>query len=149
MTKKCPQDGGFIGDAGCTHPNHQHSELVKGLLANSSSPKMISAKDADMALAEGFYAKNQEGKRVAFGKKLLDHLNAHGKKDASARKARLAFAVSAVEHADAVEKNHRDLPGRTCYCKRFRAFGMFVISEPNSDTIEEVFTIVPKKGEKA
>ena len=35
MSEHCKQDGGFIGDAGCTHPNHQHSELVRGLLAAS------------------------------------------------------------------------------------------------------------------
>ena len=33
MSEHCPQDGGFIGDAGCTHPNHQHSELVKGIMS--------------------------------------------------------------------------------------------------------------------
>ena len=73
MSEHCPQDGGFIGDAGCTHPNHKHSELVKRIM--SGEPKMISAADATAALTEGFYVKNPEGKQVGFGKKLLVHLD--------------------------------------------------------------------------
>ena len=40
MSERCPYDGGFIGDAGCTHPNHRHSDLVRGIV--SGEPKMIS-----------------------------------------------------------------------------------------------------------
>ena len=76
MSEHCPQDGGFIGDAGCTHPNHQHSELVKGIM--SGEPAMISPRDATAALNEGFYVKNPEGKQVGFGKKLLADLGIKG-----------------------------------------------------------------------
>ena len=62
MSEHCLQDGGFIGDAGCTHPNHQHSDLVKSILSSSSNPHKISASDAESALIEGFYVKNQEKK---------------------------------------------------------------------------------------
>ena len=26
MSEHCPQDGGFVGEAGCTHPNHHKIE---------------------------------------------------------------------------------------------------------------------------
>ena len=75
MPNNCPQDGGFIGKSGCTHPNHNHSELVKRII--SEEPKTISTKDAEAALKEGFYVRNPEGKQVGFGQKLLTHLEAH------------------------------------------------------------------------
>ena len=40
MSGHCPQDGGFIGDAGCTHPNHQHSEFVKSML-EAKTPRTV------------------------------------------------------------------------------------------------------------
>jgi len=154
MSEHCPQDGGFIGDAGCTHPNHQHSELVKGIIANAA-PRgylhLISESDAEVALKEGFYVKNPEGKQVGFGKKLLEHIDgdtAHSAADAAARKRRLIYAVSTVTHPDKVEKNHRSIPGRTAYCKAFEDFGILAVTEPQSDTIEHVFTFFPRRGAK-
>ena len=52
MSDHCPQDGGFIGDAGCTHQNHQHSELVKKVLASASNPHEMSASDAEQLYEE-------------------------------------------------------------------------------------------------
>ena len=154
MSEHCPQDGGFIGDAGCTHPNHQHSELVRGIVANAA-PRghlhLISEADAEAALKEGFYVKNKEGKLVGFGKKLLDHIDSdvlHSKADAAARKQRLIYAVQTVTHPDKVEKNHRSIPGRTAYAKAFDDFGILAITEPQSDTIEHVFTFFPRRGAK-
>ena len=148
MSDRCPQDGGFIGDAGCTHPNHQHSELVKGIM--NGEPKTISAHDAEAALKEGFYVKNPEGRKVGFGRKLLAHLeNDHLKADADARKTRLMFAVNSVTNPDKVEKNHRGFEGRTAYVKSFNTFGMVVITEKGSDTIEYAFTLIPtRRGKK-
>lgn len=48
MSEHCPQDGGFIGDAGCTHPNHQHSELVRGIMSGKASS--VSEAEATAAL---------------------------------------------------------------------------------------------------
>ena len=147
MSEHCPQDGGFIGDAGCTHPNHKHSELVKRIM--SGEPKMISAADATAALTEGFYVKNPEGKQVGFGKKLLVHLDTHLEGNADARKTRLMFAVNTVTSPAKVEKDHKGFEGRTLYSKAFENFGMIAISEEGSDTIEHVFTIVPnRKGKR-
>lgn len=147
MSDRCPQDGGFIGDAGCTHPNHQHSELVRGIM--SGEPKMLAPRDAVTALNEGFYVKNPEGNRVGFGKKLLAHIESHDDGDANERKRRLMFAVRAVTNPDKVEKNHRGFDGRTLYTKAFTQFGMLAITEKDSDTIEYAFTIVPnRKGRK-
>ena len=148
MSKNCPQDGGFIGKSGCTHPNHQHSELVKRII--SGEPKTISTREAEAALKEGFYVSNPEGKQVGFGLKLLTHLEAHHLEgDSNARKTRLMFAVKAVTNPDKVEKNHRSLSGRTLYSKAFDNFGIIAVSEKDSDTVEQIFTIVPKrKGKK-
>ena len=145
MSEHCPQDGGFIGDAGCTHPNHEHSEVVKRII--SGEPKIISKVEAEAALREGFYVKNPNGKRVAFGKKLLAHLdNDHGKGDANARKTRLMFAVKTATSPNKMEKNHKGYEGRTLYTKAFNDFGMVLITEDGSDTIEYAFTVIPKRG---
>ena len=116
MTKKCPQDGGFIGDAGCTHPNHQHSELVKKVISSSANPSMMSETDATDALTEGFYVSDPSGKRLGFGKGLLNHIDNdpnHAPGDAKARKERIQFAVATVTHKDRKETNHRMITGRT------------------------------------
>lgn len=148
MPNNCPQDGGFIGKSGCTHPNHNHSELVKRII--SGEPKTISTKEAEAALKEGFYVRNPEGKQVGFGQKLLTHLEAHHLEgDSNARKTRLMFAVKTVTNPDKIEKNHRNLAGRTLYSKSFEKFGIIAISEKGSDTVEQIFTIVPnRKGKK-
>ena len=148
MSGHCPQDGGFIGDAGCTHPNHQHSKLVQGLLA-AKEPRMISPAECDAALAEGFYVRNPEGRQVGFGKKLLAHINndtQHSPADATERKRRLIYAVATVAHPDKVERNHRSIPGRTAYAKAFDDFGVLAITDPESDTIANVFTYFPRRG---
>ena len=152
MSEHCPQDGGFIGDAGCTHPNHQHSELVKGIIANAA-PRghlhLISEAEAEAALTEGFYVKNPEGKQVGFGKGLLEHINNdtnHAPEDAKARKQRLIYAVQTVTHPDKTEKNHRSIPGRTAYAKAFDDFGILAITEPEADVIAKVFTYFPRRG---
>ena len=147
MSEHCPQDGGFIGAAGCTHPNHRHSELVRGIM--SGEPKMISAAEDTAALTEGFYANNPDGRRVGFGKKLLTHLDTHLEGDANARKARLMFAVKTVTRPAKVERDHKGFEGRTLYSKAFEKFGMVAISEKGGDTIEHVFTIIPnRRGKK-
>ena len=147
MSERCPYDGGFIGDAGCTHPNHRHSDLVRGIV--SGEPKMISAEDATAALEEGFYVSNPDGKRVGFGKRLLAHIEsdtAHGPGDVKARKERLAYAVATVSRPDKVENDHRGLPGRKAYAKSFDDFGILAVSEPNGEDIELVFTYFPRRG---
>lgn len=144
MSGRCPQDGGFIGEAGCTHPNHRHSDLVRGLL--EGEPKTISTKDAESALHEGFYVRNPEGGMVGFGERLLSHLvGSHLKGDADARKTRLMFAVKAVASPDRVERGHKGRECRTLYAKAFDRFGMLVVTEPGKNTVEEVFTIFPNR----
>ena len=152
MSEHCPQDGGFIGEAGCTHPNHQHSELVKGIIANAS-PRghlhLISETDAESALNEGFYVPDPSGKQVGFGKGLLEHIDNdpnHSPGDAIARKQRLVYAVATVTHPDKIENNHRSIPWRTAYAKAFTDFGILAITEPESDTIARVFTYFPRRG---
>ena len=152
MSEHCPQDGGFIGDAGCTHPNHQHSDLVKGIIV-SAAPRgrlhLISEAEAEAALKEGFYVKNPEGKMVGFGHGLLEHINNdpnHAPADAKARKQRLIYAVQTVTHPDKTEKNHRSIPGRTAYAKAFDDFGILAITEPESNVIAKVFTYFPRRG---
>lgn len=152
MSKHCPQDGGFIGDAGCTHPNHQHSELVKGIIVNAM-PRgrlhLISEADAEAALKEGFYVNDPSGRRVGFGHGLLEHIDNdpnHAPEDAKARKQRLIYAVQTVTHPNMTEKNHRSIPGRTAYAKAFDDFGILAITEPESNVIAKVFTYFPRRG---
>lgn len=57
MSGHCPQDGGFIGAAGCTHPRHAHSPLVKRIL-NAKQPTRLEEYQARRALKEGFYVKD-------------------------------------------------------------------------------------------
>ena len=144
MADRCPQDGGFLGDAGCTHPNHEHSELVRRILADTP-PDMVSIADADAALSEGFYVDGPNG-RVGFGRNLKAHIEAHPQKDADGRKARLRFAIDAVRSPDTVETDHKDLDGRTAYMKSFDGFGVMVVSGKAGDGVEDVFTFVPKRS---
>ena len=152
MSEHCPQDGGFIGAAGCTHPNHQHSELVRGIIVNAMPRghlRLISEAEAEAALKEGFYVKNPEGKMVGFGHGLLEHINNdpnHAPADAKARKQRLIYAVQTFTHPDKTEKNHRSIPGRTAYAKAFDDFGILAITEPESNVIAKVFTYFPRRG---
>ena len=146
MSERCPQDGGFVGDAGCTHPNHRHSELVRRIVAEAESPRRVTPGEAEAALREGFYVSVPGGARVGFGKRLLEHIDAHGEKDAAGRKTFLQFAVNAVGSPDRVDAGHRGLEGRTAYAKRFREFSMLVISDKKTNSVEEVFTVVPKRG---
>lgn len=144
MNGKCPQDGGFLGEAGCTHPNHRHSALVEGLLS-ANEPREISADDADAALDEGFYVKSGD-RLVGFGSRLKSHLEAHGAKDAGERKKRLAFAIDTVRSPEKTENNHKSVPGRTVYLKSFDGFGIVAISDPSGKNLDEVFTVIPKRG---
>lgn len=148
MSGRCPQDGGFIGDAGCTHPNHWHSELVRGLLS-AESPREISPADCDLALTEGFYVDNPEGKRVGFGAaldRLLNTDHASQKRDMENRKARLLYAVDAVRKPDKVDSSHKGLEGRTAYLKSFDGFGIMAIADSGGRNIEHVFNIIPKRS---
>lgn len=143
MSGRCPQDGGFIGEAGCTHPNHRHSDLVRGLLEGEL--REISPGDCDRALAEGFYVDGPEGRRVGFGKRLLSHIDEHPGKDADGRKARLLYAKDTVMNPDRVEKAHKGLEGRTAYLKVFNGFGIVALSDRDGKDLEAVFTIIPKR----
>lgn len=145
MSAHCPQDGGFVGAAGCTHPRRAHSPLVKKILA-AKSPKKMLPEEVDAALGEGFYVKCGSH-RVGFGKRLLDHINAHHPNDAKERKTFLQFAVATVRDPDAVERNHRTVPGRTAYAKAFTDFGLLVIADKHRN-INDVFTFVPKRKMK-
>lgn len=146
MSKRCPQDGGFIGESGCTHPNHKHSALVEKILS-AKEPRLISVKDANNALDEGFYVKDPSGQRVGFGKALLRHLeNHHTQEDSNGRKMRLQFAVKTVMAPDCVERKHRGYEGRTAYTKAFNNFGILVLSGKGTDEIEYVFDLIPKRN---
>ena len=146
MSAHCPKDGGFIGAAGCTHPRHAHSALVRKILA-AKSPANITEGEARRALAEGFYVDDPQGNRIGFGKPLLAHLTdaAHHPNDARKRLARLEFAVATVRRPDAAERDHRLVRGRTAYARAFREFGMLVVADTESGILKQAFTFVPKR----
>lgn len=150
MSKQCPQDGGFVGDSGCTHPNHEHSALVKRLTADGE-PKMVTPDEATAALKEGFYVAAPDGKRIGFGESLLKHIEGdanHGENDIVERKRRLMFAVKTIQQPDRVERNHRAIPGRSAYAKAFDGFGILAITGPGEGTIERVYTYFPRRSER-
>lgn len=150
MSGHCPQDGGFIGDAGCTHPNHQHSELVKELL-EAKEPKEITAADCDAALKEGFYVSGKDGKRIGFGEALSRHFDVDhnpASKDIENRKKKLMYAVTAVKSPDRTDSNHQGLNGRTAYLKAFDKFGIMAVADAKGKNIEQVFNIIPKRSLK-
>jgi len=146
MSAHCPQDGGFIGAAGCTHPRHAHSPLVKKILA-TKHPEKLEAYLSRRALKEGFYADDPAGARIGFGTRLLDHIESveHHPHDIDSRLKHLEFAVDAVRRPDAVEHDHRAIPGRTAYAKAFRNFGMLVIADTETGTVKQAFTFVPNR----
>lgn len=146
MSEHCPQDGGFIGECGCTHPNHEHSEFVKGLLS-AKTPVEISVDDFDKAIAEGFYVDSPSG-RVGFGKHILNDWEdgKHNPKDIENRKKRLAFAVDAVRSPDEMDDDHQGYKGRTAYVKRFEQFGVVVVSDPSKHNFAVTFTYIPKRS---
>lgn len=151
MSEHCPQDGGFIGECGCTHPNHQHSDRVKQILDADAAPTEITVADFDAAIAEGFYVDSPSG-RVGFGSRILNDWNngKHTKKDIENRKKRLAFAVAAVRDPDATDNDHHGYKGRIAYTKAFDEIGIVVISDPTDHNYAATFTYIPKrKGKKS
>lgn len=152
MSEHCQQDGGFIGDAGCTHPNHEHSDLVKGLLAGTEPRGHlhdITPDEFDAAVTEGFYVDGANGQRMGFGKALLRHFNEDhdpNSSDIKNRKAKLMYAISTVKHPDKVEWHHEGLQGRTAYTKAFDKFGILAVSDRDGKSIEYVFNIMPKRS---
>ncbi len=139
MSEHCPQDGGFIGDAGCTHPNHQHSELVKSLLA--SKPKAISPQDCDAALAEGFYVNSAFNTRVGFGNKLSVHIDHHNHKDRIRRKVNLLYAVATVKGGRR-GTNPKGGPGSYAYARNIDGRRFLVLTDEHG-IVEDVFDIIP------
>jgi hypothetical protein len=150
MSEHCTQDGGFIGQSGCTHPNHQHSDLVKSLLGEEL-PRMITSPECDIALKEGFFVQGANGKRIGFGLSLDRHLNqdhVSTPKDIENRKKRLMYAVFTVKNPDKIEHSHKGIVGRTAYIKSFDSFGIMALTDEGGENIEYVFNIIPKRNLK-
>ncbi len=146
---RCPQDGGFLGDAGCTHPNHKYSAHVERLLDSARNPVPITAADAEKALNEGFYVNTATaGVRVGFGKRLLDHIGDHGATTAKERKEKLLFAIKTVRGGKRAP-NPKGGAGSFAYAKRFDEFGMLVCTDKEGH-VEEAFTFFhnPKKAKR-
>ena len=139
MSEHCPQDGGFIGDAGCTHPNHQHSELVKRLLG--SKPRSISPADCDAALKEGFYVNSAFNTRVGFGKQFAEHIKHHNRQDQIRRKANLLYAVATVK-GGVRGPNPKGGPGSFAYARNIDGRRFLVLTDEHG-AVEDAFDIIP------
>lgn len=139
MSGRCPQDGGFIGNAGCTHPNHQHSELVKGLL--SSKPRTISPADCDAALREGFYVNTAFNSRVGFGAQLAEHIDHHNPADQRRRKINLLYAIATVKGGKR-GRNPKGGPGSFAYARNIDGRKFLVLTDEHG-IVEDVFDIIP------
>jgi hypothetical protein len=144
MSKNCSQDGGFIGKSGCTHPNHNHSELVKGLIAKAKKPCLISSREADAALREGFYVNSAYTTRVGFGEKLIIHIGHHNKADQNRRKTHLLYAIATVKSGKR-GPNPKGGPGSYAYAKNIDGKKFLVLTDKEGQ-VEEVFNIIPRGG---
>jgi len=145
MSEQCPKDGGFIGKSGCKHPNHEHSELVKGIMS-AKNPRMISPKDCDTALNEGFYVNVAGGDRVGFGHQLAEHLAHHNMADQRRRKIRLMYAVKTVK-SGRKQKNPQGGPNSYRYAQSFGDFGILVLTDDHGD-VQDVFDIIPNNNRR-
>ncbi len=142
MPGRCPQDGGFIGQSGCTHPNHNHSELVTQLLAAAKDPRPMDAATAELALKEGFYVGTRTaGVRIGFGEKLLAHTDDHSARKAEERKVLLQYAIKTARAGNR-KPNAKGGPGSWSYAMSFDDFGMLVCTDRNGD-VEDTFTFFP------
>ena len=139
MSEHCPQDGGFIGDAGCTHPNHRHSELVRGLLA--AKPHPIPPRDCDAALREGFYVSTAFNTRVGFGPHLDAHIRHHSAADQNRRKANLLYAIATVKGGKR-GPNPKGGPGSFAYARNIDGKRFLVLTDEHGN-VEDVFNIIP------
>ena len=146
MPDRCPQDGGFIGRSGCTHPNHVHSQKVQALLAEKT-PHRIDVADANAALNEGFYVENPEGTRVGFGWNLKGHLDNHGFSQSLKRKEALLFAIDTVRTTKPEPSKKGN--GYMEYAKVYENFSVLAVSNPEGDIEEMVTFYLPKKGKTA
>lgn len=141
-----------MGDAGCAHPNHEHSEFVKKLLA--SKPHPITPRECDALLREGVYVESSEHRRVGFGKSLLRHLgDDHGSKDAAERKRNILFAIATVRSTKPTTHNEEGFSGRVKWVNRsYKDKIIMVISTPETKAaknanldIDYVFTMRKEK----
>ena len=138
MTNQCPQDGGFIGESGCTHRNHKHSEHVNNLLAMARKPEKISVEACDKALDEGFYVSTRWNTRVGFGKRFKRHTEDHPPDVVKERKEHLLFAIKTVR-AGKRGPNPKGGKDSYAYAHDFGAFGMLVTVDAEG-MVEEAFS---------
>lgn len=122
---------------------------MDGIIKDGKAKRLhaVSEADCDAALNEGFYVDGPNGKRIGFGKKLLDHLNEHDPEVAADRKRKLLYAVNTVMFPEKSENDHRRVSGRTAYFKRFDKFGIQAVTSREGDRIEYVFTHIVKYSE--
>lgn len=147
MPDQCPQDGGFIGNSGCTHQNHRHSEHVSRLLAAARNPyELDDPADAEKALREGFYVQTRWSTRVGFGTGLLEHIDEHPGAQALDRKKKLLYAIKTVRAGKRApnKKGGSDSYG---YAMNFpsEGFGMLVLTDSHGN-VEDAFTFYKTEG---
>ena len=142
MPNRCPKDGGFIGQSGCTHPRHVHSPKVQALLAEKT-PHRIPVADANAALNEGFYVDNPDGARVGFGWNLKGHLDNHGFAEGLKRKESLLYAIDTVRttRPQPSAKNN----GYLEYAKVYGSFSVLAVASPDGQLEEMITFYLPKK----
>lgn len=145
MPEQCPQDGGFIGSCGCTHPNHEHSELVKAVLEDSHDPYPIEPEQCTAALEEGFYVSTRFNTRVGFGKDLLRHLEEHDPEKADERKALLLYAVDTARTGRR-GPNPSGEPDSFSYAKKYEDGTKILLLTDKEGIVERAFTFYDKNA---
>ncbi|MGN1360348.1 MAG: hypothetical protein ACI4X9_07870, partial [Kiritimatiellia bacterium] len=142
--RKCPQDGGFVGEDGCTHPNHIRRNLRKKAAKWAKKPDYMDPEEARKAIETGFEVTDSSGLVFTFGESLKRHLDEHSEKDRSGRYSRLQYAVAAV-NSPIREVNHRNFPGRIACCQVIDQKHIVVLLADRSGEAVTAFDIIQNK----
>lgn len=140
--RKCPQDGGFVGDDGCTHPNHIRRNLQNKVAKWAQNPSRMDPEEARKAIETGFEVTDSGGLVFTFGENLKRHLDEHSEQDRSGRYSRLQYAVAAV-NSPIREANHRNFPGRIACCQVIDPKHIVVLLADRSGEAVTAFDIIP------
>lgn len=128
--KHCPADGAFIGDDGCTHPNHQ-------------SPKKLTFEEARKLLSTHPIVTDPTGQKVRFGGRLEYHLSEKTEDEQNRRLAKLEYALDAVRTTKPI-LHPRGLMDRNVYIKSTSEKNSIMVFVDNSGEVQEVFDVFTK-----
>lgn len=119
-----------------------------GVGRKPTAPQRISIAAADELLTKGFTEKDSQGRKIHFGIRLKEHIEAHAASDVAGRKEQLEWARETVRTGKAVPVIHEG-QARTHYAKIFNEGGKDKGFATIVDTIDgEAFSIFQVRAKK-